>query len=60
MYKFDRYRQLGLTDLDQLAGLKMNVEHRWVKRLPSFPGKQSKKSTRVFFPARFGLVYISV
>lgn len=28
MYKFEQYRQLGLTDFDQSVGLKMNPENR--------------------------------
>ena len=29
MYKFERYRQLGLADFNQPVGLKMNPENRW-------------------------------
>ena len=31
MYKFERYRQIGLADFNQPFGLKMNPENRWVK-----------------------------
>lgn len=30
MYKFERYRQIGLADFNQPLGLKMNPENRWV------------------------------
>lgn len=32
MYKFEGYRQLGLADFNQPAGLKMDPENRWVKK----------------------------
>jgi len=31
MYKFERYRQLGLIDFNQPVSLKMTPENRWVK-----------------------------
>ena len=37
MYKFERYRQLGLADFNQSAGLKMNPENRWVKKSETIP-----------------------
>ena len=36
MYKFERYRQLGLADFNQPAGLKMNLENRSVWHLALF------------------------
>lgn len=35
MYKFGRYRQLGLADFNQPVGLKMNLENRWIKKAKS-------------------------
>lgn len=32
MYKFEGYRQLGLADFNQPAGLKMDPENCWVKK----------------------------
>ena len=37
MYKFERYRQLGLADFNQPVGLKMNPENRWVKKTETIP-----------------------
>lgn len=37
MYKFERYRQLGLTDFNQPVGLKMNPENRRVKKAETIP-----------------------
>ena len=37
MYKFERYRQLGLADFNQPVGLKMNLENRWVKKAETIP-----------------------
>ncbi len=37
MYKFERYRQLGLADFNQPVGLKMNPENRWVKKAETIP-----------------------
>lgn len=41
MYKFERYRQLGLADFNQPIGLKMNletatmsIESQWKEHLP--------------------------
>lgn len=31
MYKFEKYRQLGLANFDQPEGLNMNPDNRWVK-----------------------------
>ena len=37
MYKFERYRQLGLADFNQPVGLKMNPENCWVKKAETIP-----------------------
>ena len=37
MYKFERYRQIGLADFNQPFGLKMNPESRWVKKAETIP-----------------------
>ncbi len=37
MYKFGRYRQLGLADFNQPVGLKMNPENRWVRKAATIP-----------------------
>ena len=38
MYKFERYRQIGLSDFNQPVGLKMDQENRWVKKQKPFRG----------------------
>lgn len=37
MYKFERYRQLGLADFNQPVGLKVNPENRWIKKAETIP-----------------------
>ena len=37
MYKFERYRQLGLADFNQPVGFKMDPENRWVKKSETIP-----------------------
>ena len=45
MYRFERYRQLGLADFNQPVGLKMNIRNfvsgktAGSKRLPLFLGR---------------------
>ena len=37
MYWFERYRQLGLVDFNQPAGVKMDCESHWVKKAAAIP-----------------------
>lgn len=36
MYKFSDH-QLGLTDFGAIAGMKLNLENRWIKKAGSIP-----------------------
>ncbi len=38
MHKFERYRQIGLSDFNQPFGLKMDLENRWVNKQKPFRG----------------------
>ena len=44
MYKFEKYRQVGLADFNQPAELKMDPDNRWVRKADTipwaFPGKR--------------------
>ena len=55
MYKFERYRQLGLADLNQPAGLKMNPENRWVKKAETIPWDAIEEKYAQLFPGKIGM-----
>lgn len=55
MYKFERYRQLGLTDFNQPAGLKMNPENRWVKKAETIPWDAIEEKYAQLFPSNTGM-----
>lgn len=37
MYKFSRNRQIKLTDFNMPAGLKLNMENRWIMMVDTIP-----------------------
>ncbi len=49
MYIFEKYRQLGLTDFNQLVGLKMNLENSWVKKAATIPWNTIEEKYAVFY-----------
>ena len=53
MYKFERYRQLGLADFNQPVGLKMNPENRWVKKAETIPWDAIEEKYAKLFPPGF-------
>ena len=53
MYKFERYRQLGLADFNQPVGLKMNPGNRWVKKLETWDAIEGKYAK--LFPSKTGM-----
>ena len=55
MYKFERYRQLGLADFNQPAGLKMNPENRWVKKSETIPWDAIEEKYAKLFPGKTGM-----
>ena len=55
MYKFERYRQLGLTDFNQPAGLKMDPENRWVKKAATIPWEAIEEKYAELFPSDTGM-----
>ena len=55
MYKFERYRQLGLADFNQPVGLKMNSENRWVKKASSIPWDAIEDKYANLFPSKTGM-----
>ena len=55
MYKFERYRQLGLADFNQPAGLKMDPENRWVKKAAAIPWKAIEEKYAELFPSDTGM-----
>ena len=52
MYKFERYRQLGLADFNQSVGLKMNLEKRWIEKAETIPWDVIEKSMPAFFQVK--------
>ena len=55
MYKFERYRQLGLADFNQPVGLKMNPGNRWVKKLETIPWDAIEGKYAKLFPSKTGM-----
>ena len=55
MYKFERYRQLGLADFNQPVGLKMNLENRWVKKAATIPWDAIENKYANLFPSKTGM-----
>lgn len=55
MYKFERYRQLGLADFNQPAGLKMDPENRWVKKAATIPWDAIEEKYAELFPSDTGM-----
>ena len=55
MYKFERYRQLGLADFNQPVGLKMNLENRWVKKAATIPWEAIEEKYAGLFPSKTGM-----
>ena len=52
MYKFERYRQLGLANFKQPVGLKMNPKNRWIKKGETIPWDAIEKSFPDFFQVK--------
>ncbi len=55
MYKFERYRQLGLADFNQPVGLKMNPENRWVRKAVTIPWDEIEEKYAGLFPSKTGM-----
>ncbi len=55
MYKFERYRQLGLADFNQPVGLKMNLENRWVRKSATIPWDAIEEKYAGLFPSKTGM-----
>ncbi len=55
MYKFERYRQLGLADFNQPVGLKMNLENRWVKSVSTILWDTIEEKYAGLFPGKTGM-----
>ena len=55
MYKFERYRQLGLADFNQPVGLKMNPENRWVKKAETIPWDAIEEKYAKLFSGKTGM-----
>lgn len=52
MYKFELYRQLGLADISQSGGLKMNPENRRCKKVETIPLDAIKEKYARLFPGK--------
>ena len=55
MYKFERYRQLGLADFNQPVGLKMDPENRWVRKAATIPWEVIEEKYAELFPSDTGM-----
>ena len=52
MYKFERYRQLGLAYFTQPVELKMNPKNRWVKHTETITWDAIKEKYAKLFPSK--------
>jgi len=55
MYKFDRNHQLKLTDFNMPAGLKLNMENRWVIYADMIPWIEIEDKYAKLFPGNTGM-----
>lgn len=55
MYKFDKYRQFSLLDFNQLLGLKMNPDNRWVKKVATIPWEAIEEKYAARFASKKGI-----
>ena len=55
MYKFERYRQLGLADFKQPSGLKMDPDNRWVRKADTIPWEAIEEKYAELFPNNTGM-----
>lgn len=55
MHKFERYWQLGLGDFDQPAGMKMDPENRWVRKIATIPWEAMEEKYAEVFPSNTGM-----
>lgn len=55
IYKFERYRQLELTDFNQPVELKMNMENCWVKKAEAITWDAIKEKYPKLFPSKTGI-----
>ena len=55
MYKFERYRQLGLADFNQPVGLKMDPENRWIRKAATIPWETIEEKYAGLFPSDTGM-----
>lgn len=55
MYRFERYRQLGLADFNQPVGLKRNPENRWVKKAETIPWDTIEARYAKLFLSKMGM-----
>lgn len=52
MYKFERYRQIGLADFNQSFGLKMNPENQ---KTETIPWDATEERYAKLFPSKTGM-----
>ncbi len=55
MYKFNRDRQMKLSDFNQPLGFKMNPDNRWIKKAASIPWYDIEKQYAELFPSNTGM-----
>lgn len=55
MYKFDKEKQISFTVFNQLQGLQMNPENRWVKKAAMIPWDTIEEEYAKLFPSHTGM-----
>ena len=55
MYRFNREKQLSLTDFNQPLGMKLNENNRWVKKAAMIPWDEIEEKYAKLFPSKKGM-----
>ena len=55
MYKFDRNHQFSFSDFNQLLGMEMSSENRWVKKAALIPWNEIEDRYASLFPSKVGM-----
>ena len=55
MYKMHRDHQMRITDFNMPAGLKLNMENRWVKQAETIPWNSIEERYASLFPSKTGM-----
>lgn len=55
MYKKNKNVQISLTDFNQVLGLKLDKENRWIKKASVIPWEEIEQEYKKLFPSHTGM-----